>query len=70
MSAQLGQATQQLQQTEMTLVGMARQFPAAASSFTAATTGLRQAIVALRAAMKQIMTSPGQSEPPSPAIGG
>jgi hypothetical protein len=70
MSAKLGQAVQQVQQTELMLTDLARQFPAAATSFRAATDGLRQAGTALRAALRQIMTNPGQSEPPAPSIGG
>ena len=70
MSAQLGQAVEQIQQTELTLTEMARQFPAASPSLRSAVDGLRQAGTALRAALRQVMTSPGQSEPPAPAIGG
>lgn len=70
MSAQLGQAVQQIQQTELKMTELARQFPAAAASFRAASDGLRQAGTALRAALRQTMTNPGQPEPPAPAIGG
>jgi hypothetical protein len=70
MSAQLGQAVQQMQQTELMLTDMARQFPAASPSLRSAVDGLRQAGTALRAALRQVMTSPGQSEPPTPALGG
>ena len=70
MSAMLGQAVQQALQTEVMLTDLARQFPAAAPAFRNAVMGLRQAGTALRAALRQIMTSPGQPEPPSPGIGG
>ena len=70
MSAMLGQAVQQAMQTEVMLTDLARQFPAAAPAFQNAVMGLRQAGTALRAALRQIMTSPGQPEPPSPGIGG
>lgn len=70
MSAMLGQAVQRVMQTELMLTDMARQFPAAAPSLRSAVDGLRQAGTALRAALRQIMTSPGQPEPPAPNIGG
>lgn len=70
MSSMLGQAVQQALQTEVMLTDLARQFPAAAPAFQNAVVGLRQAGTALRAALRQIMTSPGQQEPPSPGIGG
>lgn len=70
MSAMLGQGLQQVQQTEMMLGQMASQFPAAAPALRRAQTGLRDAGEALRAALRQIMTNPGQPEPPAPAIGG
>jgi hypothetical protein len=70
MSAKLGQVVQQVMQTELQLTDMARQFPAAAAAFRGAQEGLRQAGTSLRAALRQIITSPGQPEPPSPNIGG
>ena len=70
MSAMLGQGLQQVQQTEMMLGQMASQFPAAAPALRRAQAGLRDAGVALRAALRQIMTNPGQPEPQAPAIGG
>jgi hypothetical protein len=59
----LQQAVQQLRQSEMMLIAMGQQFPAAASA-------LRQASSAIRAALRQIIANPGQPEPPAPAIGG
>lgn len=70
LSAMLGQATQTLMKTESMITDMARQFPAAAPSLRQAVEGLRSAGVGLRAALRQIMTSPGAPEPPAPAIGG
>jgi hypothetical protein len=70
MTAMLGQALQTVMKTEVTMTQLARQFPAAAPSLESARTGLRQAIDGLRAATRQIMTSPGQPEPPAPTIGG
>lgn len=70
MSAMLGQALQTIIKTELMMTQLARQFPAAAPSLNAAQEGLRAAIVGLRAATRQVMTSPGQPEPPAPAIGG
>ena len=70
MSAMLGAATQTIMKTETMLTDMARQFPAAAPSLRTAVDGLRQAGSGLRAALRQIMTSPGAPEPPAPAIGG
>ena len=70
MSAMLGQATQTIMKTETQLTDMARQFPAAAPSLRQAVDGLRQAGVGLRAALRQVLTSPGAPEPPAPAIGG
>lgn len=66
----LGQGLQQVQQTEMMLGQMASQFPATAPALRRAQTALTQAAEALRAALKQIMTNPGQPEPPAPNIGG
>jgi len=59
----LRQAVQQLRQSEMMLLDLARQFPAAAESLRTAGTGIR-------AALRQIIASPGQAEPPAPNIGG
>lgn len=70
MSAMLGQGLQQVMQTEMMLGQLASQFPVSAPALRRAQTGLRDAGEALRAALRQIMTSPGQPEPPAPAIGG
>jgi len=70
MSGQLGQAVQQVMQTELMLTDLARQFPAASPAFRGAVDGLRQAGTALRAALRQIMTNPGAPEPPAPQIGG
>lgn len=70
MSAMLGQAVQRVMQTELMLTDMARQFPAAAPSLRSAVEGLRQAGSGLRAALRQIVTNPGQPEPPAPALGG
>jgi catalase (peroxidase I) len=66
----LGQAVQTVMKTETMLTDMARQFPAAAPSLRAAVDGLRTAGTGLRAALRQVLTSPGQAEPPTPAIGG
>jgi hypothetical protein len=70
MSGMLGQGLQQVMQTEMMLGQLASQFPATAPALRRARTGLQDAGEALRAALRQIMTNPGQPEPPSPAIGG
>jgi hypothetical protein len=70
MSAKLGEAVQTLMKTETQITDLARQFPAAAPSFRQAVDGLRSAGVGLRAALRQVMTSPGAPEPPVPAIGG
>lgn len=70
MSAKLGEAVQQIMKTEMTVTDLARQFPAAAPALRTAAEGLRQAGTGLRAALRQVMTNPGQPEPPAPAIGG
>ena|SRR5215472_1296281 len=70
MSAMLGQGLQQIMQTEMMLGQMASQFPASAPALRRAQAALRDATEALRAALRQIMTNPGQPEPPAPAIGG
>lgn len=70
MSAKLGEAVQTLQKTELTVTELARQFPAAAPSLRQAVDGLRAAGTGLRAALRQVMTNPGQPEPPAPNIGG
>ena len=70
MTAMLGQGLQQVQQTEMMLGQMASQFPATAPALRRAQASLRDASEALRAALRTIMTNPGQPEPPAPAIGG
>jgi hypothetical protein len=59
----LKQVVQQVRQMQMGMMDLARQFPAAASSF-------REAASALRAGMRQIVTNPGSPEPPAPNIGG
>lgn len=59
----LQQLTQQLGDMLSTVMDIAGQFPAAASS-------LRQAEQGLRAAMRAIITSPGSPEPAAPQIGG
>lgn len=70
MSSMLGQGLQQVMQTEMMLGQMASQFPATAPALRRAQAALRDGAEALRAALKQIMTNPGQPEPPAPNIGG
>lgn len=70
MGAKLGQAVQVIMKTELTVTDLARQFPAAAPSLRQAVDGLRQAGAGLRTALKQVMTNPGQPEPPAPNIGG
>lgn len=70
MQKMLGTALQTIMQTEVMLVPMARQFPAAAPSLLAAQEGVRQAVNGIRNALRQIMMSPGQPEPPAPTIGG
>ena len=70
MSGMLGTALQTVMKTEVMMTSMARQFPAAAPSLLSAQEGMRQAVNGIRAALRQIMTSPGQPEPPAPAIGG
>lgn len=59
----LKQVTQQVRQLLVTTMDLARQFPAAAPAFRKATEGLR-------AGLKQIISNPGQPEPPAPDIGG
>ena len=70
MSGMLGTALQQVMKTEVMMTQMARQFPAAAPSLLSAQEGMRQAVNGIRAALRQILTSPGQPEPPAPNIGG
>ena len=70
MSAMLGSALQTVMKMELQMTQLARQFPAAAPSLDSAKEGLRQAVNGLRAATRQVMTSPGQPEPPAPNIGG
>ena len=70
MQQMLGTALQTVMKTEAMLTPMARQFPAAAPSLLSAQEGIRQAINGIRAALRQIMMSPGQPEPPAPNIGG
>jgi hypothetical protein len=59
----LKQAVQRVRQIQVELMDLARQFPAAASSLRASTTGLR-------AALRQIIANPGSPEPPTPNVGG
>jgi hypothetical protein len=66
----LGKALNTIQEAEITMTQMARQFPAASPSLLDAQKGIRQAVTGIKAALRQIMTSPGQPEPPAPAIGG
>jgi hypothetical protein len=47
----------------MDMMEMAGRFPAAASP-------LRQATTSIRAALRAIITNPGQPEPQAPSIGG
>lgn len=70
MSAQLGTALQTANKMELQMTTMARQFPAASPSLLSAKEGITQAIEGIRAALRQILTSPGQPEPPAPNIGG
>jgi len=70
MTAMLGQALQTVMKMELQMTQLARQFPAAAPPLDSAREGLRQAVNGLRAATRQVMTSPGQPEPPAPTIGG
>ena len=70
MSNMLGTAMQTVMKTEVMMTQMARQFPAAAPSLLSAQQGMRQAVEGIRAALRQITTSPGQPEPPAPNIGG
>lgn len=70
MSGMLGTALQTVMKTEAMMTQMARQFPAAAPSLLSAQEGMRQAVNGIRAALRQILTSPGQPEPPAPNIGG
>lgn len=59
----LRQTIQKLRGYEMELIELAQRFPAAASS-------LRQAGTSIRAALRQVIASPGQPEPKAPNIGG
>jgi hypothetical protein len=70
MAGALNQGVQQVEQTEMMLTQLAQQFPATAPALRQAQKGLRSAAEALRAASRQVMTNPGQPEPPAPNIGG
>ncbi len=62
-SSALRTAIQSLRKAEMDMMEMAQRFPPAAPS-------LRQATTAIRAALRQIISNPGQPEPKAPAIGG
>jgi len=62
-ASMLRQAVTQLRQSEMLLLDMTKQFPAASKALTQATSGIR-------AALRQIITNPGMPEPPAPNIGG
>lgn len=70
MSGMLGTALQTVMKTEVMMTQMARQFPAAAPSLLSAQEGMRTAVSGIRAALRQILASPGQPEPPAPNIGG
>lgn len=59
----LKQTVQKLREFEMEIMEVAQRFPAAAPP-------LRQAMTSIRAALRQIIASPGQPEPKSPNIGG
>ena len=59
----LKEAIQKLRSAEMEMMELSGRFPAAASS-------LRQATTAIRAALRAIITNPGQPEPQAPNIGG
>jgi hypothetical protein len=59
----LKEAIQKLRGAEMEMMEMAGRFPAAASA-------LRQATTSIRAALRAIITNPGQPEPKPPSIGG
>src|ERR1035437_6284101 len=59
----LKEAIQKLRSAEMDMMEMAGRFPAAASP-------LRQATTGIRAALRAIITNPGQPEPQAPSIGG
>ena len=59
----LRQTVQELRKSEMMLLELAKQFPTAAKALRDASTGIR-------AALRQIIASPGTPEPPAPAIGG
>lgn len=70
MAAMMGQALSRLRETEMMLSSFARQFPGQAPSLREAQTLIGRAAQSLNTALKNIITSPGQPEPPAPAIGG
>ena len=70
MQKMLGTALQTVMKTEVMLTPMARQFPAAAPALLSAQEGMRQAVNGIRAALRQVLTNPGQPEPPPPNIGG
>ncbi len=59
----LKEAIQKLRAAEMEMMELSARFPAAANS-------LRQATTSIRAALRQIITNPGQPEPQAPSIGG
>lgn len=70
MAGMLTMAQQTLMKMEAMVNDLSRQFPAAAPSLQQAVEGLRAAGSGFRAALRQINISPGQPEPPAPAIGG
>lgn len=59
----LKQVVQQVRQMQVGMMDLAKQFPAAASSF-------RQAAEGLRAGLRQIIANPSSPEPASPNVGG
>jgi hypothetical protein len=70
MAAMMGQAVSKIRETEMTLQQLARQFPGSAPALREAQTLISRAVIALNTALKQVITQPGQPEPPAPALGG
>ena len=70
MQAMLGKTLDTVQKMQIQLTQIARQFPAAGPSLTAAGNAIQEAVKPLQDALRQIMGNPGQPEPPAPAIGG
>src|SRR5262249_787717 len=67
---QLGEAVQRLRESEATVLQIMRPFPPAVPALRTAKEHLSRAGEAIRGALKQVITSPGQPEPPGPSIGG